>query len=245
MHPTGGPMKQLLKKIAALLPFGVTQNQRYDHQTKRVIKKVCNPDSNCIDVGCHRGEIMEWMLKYAPDGKHMGFEPIPVFYNYLIDHFPASIQFHRLALSDKKGEISFNYVISNPSYSGIKKRKYDRKNELDTKIKVETATLDSVLNKSHPVDFMKIDVEGAEYAVLLGAAETLKRWKPIIVFEHGKGAADVYGVKPGDVFNFLTEMDYRVSTMRRWLKGYNPLSKEEFQRFFETGRHYYFIAYTT
>ena len=161
-------MKQLLKQIADVLPFGVTQNQRYDRQTKQVIKKICKPDSNCIDVGCHKGEIMEMMLKYAPDGKHIGFEPIPVFYNYLVDHFPASITFHRLALSDRKGVIKFNYVISNPAYSGIKKRKYDRENELDTLIKVDTDKMDSVLDPSYEVAFIKIDVEGAEYAVLKG-----------------------------------------------------------------------------
>ena len=245
LHPhLANGMKELLKKIANTLPFGVTQNQRYDRQTKQVLKKVCKPDSNCIDVGCHKGEIMEWMLKYAPDGKHMGFEPIPVFYNYLVDHFPASVKFHRLALSDKKGVIKFNYVISNPAYSGIKKRKYDRDNELDTLIKVETDKLDSVLDTGHQVDFMKIDVEGAEYEVLKGAKETLKRWRPVMVFEHGKGAADVYGVAPGEVFDFLTKLDYRVSTMGGWLKKQAPMSKEEFERFFETGKHYYFIAHT-
>lgn len=237
-------MKELLKKIANTLPFGVTQNQRYDRQTKQVLKKACKPDSNCIDIGCHKGEIMEWMLKYAPDGKHMGFEPIPVFYNYLVDHFPASVKFHRLALSDKKGVIKFNYVISNPSYSGIKKRKYDRENELDTLIKVETDKLDSVLGTRHEVDFVKIDVEGAEYAVLKGARETLKRWHPVIVFEHGKGAADVYGVTPDEVFQFLEEIGYSVSTMGRWLRDQPPLDKAAFEQFFETGKHYYFIAYT-
>jgi hypothetical protein len=38
------------------------------------------------------------------------------------------------------------------------------------------------------VDFIKLDLEGYEYRALLGAAETLERCRPIVMFEEkGKG----------------------------------------------------------
>ena len=49
---------------------------------------------------------------------------------------------HSYALSNTKGTTTFNYVISNPSYSGLIKRKYDKPNEQDTTIEVETELLD-------------------------------------------------------------------------------------------------------
>ena len=43
-------------------------------------------------------------------------------------------------------------------------------------------TLDGYL-AGQPVDFVKIDVEGMEHAVLAGAAGTLRRWRPTVYYE--------------------------------------------------------------
>lgn len=53
------------------------------------------------------------------------------------------------------------------------------------------------------VDFMKIDVEGYEYEVVLGAAETIKRTKPVMVVEQKPGNAERYGRKTGEVLDLL------------------------------------------
>lgn len=47
---------------------------------------------------------------------------------------------------------------------------------------ISTMTLDSL--DLPGLDFMKIDVEGAEGLVLLGAINTIKKFKPVITFEH-------------------------------------------------------------
>ena len=49
-------------------------------------------------------------------------------------------------------------------------------------IRVETRTIDSM--KLDPPDFVKIDAEGHEAAVLRGAEATLRRFKPFIMFEN-------------------------------------------------------------
>ena len=66
-----------LKQWIKALPIPITRNQRYDHQTRQVIRRVCRPDSTCIDIGCHKGEVLEIMRQAAPEGHHFGFEPIP------------------------------------------------------------------------------------------------------------------------------------------------------------------------
>ena len=44
------------------------------------------------------------------------------------------------AITDSCGESEFHYVVSNPAYSGIKKRSYP-KDEIIDKIKIKTSTL--------------------------------------------------------------------------------------------------------
>jgi FkbM family methyltransferase len=53
---------------------------------------------------------------------------------------------------------------------------------------INICTLDSL--NLPGLDFMKIDVEGAEGLVLQGAAETIKKYKPVIFFEHNEQRID-------------------------------------------------------
>ncbi len=222
-----------------------TKNQRYDRLTQQVIKQVCRPQSHCIDVGCHKGEILDLFLLAAPQGTHHGFEPIPVLYQNLISKYESktNCHFHDIALSNQKGASSFNYVVSNPSYSGLLKRNYDRANEQDTQITVRTERLDDVLPKDFQVDLIKIDVEGGELMVLEGATETLTRNKPVVIFEHGLGASELYGSTPEKVFGLLQSCGLRVSLLDRFLKNAPPFTLEEFSAQYFERLNYYFIAY--
>ncbi|MCR6638472.1 MAG: FkbM family methyltransferase [Sporocytophaga sp.] len=138
---------------------------------------------------------------------------------------------------------TFNYVVSNPSYSGIKKRSYDRANEVDTEITVETIPLDMVIPENYKIDFIKIDVEGGEFQVLKGAVDSITKFKPIIIFEHGIGASDHYGTKPEEVFNLLANCNLQIATMEMWLKGQKSFTLKEFEQQFYQRLNYYFIAY--
>ncbi|OON68020.1 FkbM family methyltransferase [Hymenobacter sp. CRA2] len=239
-------MKEVLKAIIKRLPIAFTKNQQYDEQTRAVIKRVCRPESTCIDIGCHKGEVLDLMLAAAPQGRHFGFEPLPDLYAELKRRYAdtGKAQILNVALSNATGTATFNYVISNPAYSGLQKRTYDKPDEQDTTIEVQTDLMDRVIADTQRVDLIKIDVEGAELQVLEGAVETLRRTRPVVIFEHGLGAADCYGTRPEQVYDLLTEKaGLRVSLMKRWLRQEAPFTRQEFVQQFEQGKNYYFIAY--
>jgi FkbM family methyltransferase len=205
----------------------IDKNTYYDILTELVMKKVLEPTSVCVDVGCYEGLILRLMIKYAPNGTFFAFEPLPHLYEKLIQMFRGqNIHFYNLALSNSEGESSFNYVISNPGYSGLIKRHYDRPYEEDTHIVVKTQLLDTILSKEKAsrVSFMKIDVEGAEYMVMDGAQTRIRSDKPVVVFEHGMGGSDCYGKRPEDVFDLLSnKCGLRISLMSQWLMGKSSL----------------------
>ena len=238
-------MKKPIKKLVKKIPIAFTKNQQYDKQTNKIIRKLCKADTNCIDIGAHKGEVLDIMLKYAPDGVHYAFEPIPALYDDLREKYSGRPNCHisDIALSNEKGSSTFNYVVSNPSYSGLIKRKYDRPNEEDTTITVKTDKLDDVLPPGYQPHFMKIDVEGGEMLVLRGAKNTIKKYKPVIIFEHGLGASDMYGSTPDKLFHLLGECGLKISVMKKWLAGKPALTEAEFVKLYNTNSEYYFIAH--
>lgn len=237
-------MKQFLKNtVKRLLPFAITKNQKYDRDTKIILSKNLKPNSNSIDIGCHKGEVLDEIIKYAPNGKHFGVEPIPFLAKLLREKYQNRATILEFALNEKGGEeLEFVLVKSNPAFSGLKERQYEKKEELE-KIKVQTARLDEIIPHEIKIDLIKIDVEGAEYGVLLGAEKLLQKDKPILIFEHGLGAADKYQTTPEMIFDYLIKFNYRLSLLNDFIKNKNELNRNQFCDEFYKSKNYYFIAW--
>jgi FkbM family methyltransferase len=234
-----------LKTVLKKLPVRFTKNQQYDYQTKKIINEVLNDTSNTIDVGCFRGEILDLFIDRAPNGNHFAIEPIPDNFKNLLEKYRSHnrVKLFNMAASDTEGKSSFNHVISNPSYSGLKKRDYDLPNEVDQQITVDTNLLDNVIPKDLKIDLIKIDVEGAEYLVMQGAQKLIRQWKPIIIFEHGLGGSNHYGNGPNKVFEFLKGCDLQISNLNAYIQKKSPISKEDFGNQYFKKLNYYFIAH--
>lgn len=236
--------KVAVKKVLKHLPFDLTRNMRYDRLTRQILARHCQPQSNTIDIGCHKGEILDEILRHSPQGIHYGFEPLPHLYQALREKYADRPACHirDVALSDSQGETTFNYVISNPSYSGLRKRAYDRPQESDTTILVQTRRLDDLLPPGHRVDLIKLDVEGAELLVMQGARETLTQNKPLLIFEYGLGASDIYGATPEKLFTFLESCGLSLFLPEDHLAGGAPLTLEALTTQYEQKINYYFVA---
>lgn len=222
---------------------GPDKNHRYDIQTAAIIAKAMGPNDLAIDIGCHEGAILDHMLLAAPSVSHLAFEPLPHLASALREKYPT-IQLHEQALvADSTGPIEFHHVVSNPGYSGIRERRYDRAEEQVDIISVQTARLDDLVPDNCIPVVIKIDVEGAELGVLQGGHDTIARSKPLVIFEHGLGASDRYGTTPGDIFDFFSECDMGVSLLGTWLEDGPALSREQLEEQFSQGHNYYFIAH--
>lgn len=235
-------IRSLAKKLLALLPIALTKNEQYDRFTQRIIQQVCQPNSNCIDIGAHEGKILAMMLAASPHGRHHAFEPIPALYEQLKKEFGPRAMVHPEALSNQSGLTQFNLVLSNPALSGIQKRPYWKK-EIDRIIQVNTALLDHLIEPTEQIDLIKMDVEGAELWVLEGAIHTINRCQPFILFECGKMGGQAYDFSAKDAFDLLDlRLKYRIFTLDAWLKHARALEFEDFQQHFEQGTEFFFLA---
>lgn len=235
--------KNIAKKTLTAVGIHLTQNQRYDAQALKIMQAAIKQNTNCIDVGAHKGELLQEMIKRAPLGRHYAFEPIPDLFAALEINFKGdNTTILPYALSDAKGETTFQHVVSNPAYSGIRKRSYKHSENIK-EITVRKERLDDVLPSDYRIGFMKIDVEGAEYEVIAGALEHIRRDRPVLIFEHGLGASEHYGTTPEALHDLLTQQcGLQIYLLDDYLQHAAPLAKSRFCEQFYQKLNYYFVA---
>lgn len=237
-------IKNTIRLTLNFLHLDLTKNLEYDRLTKAIMKSVIKEDSNCIDVGCHKGEILDAILNLSTNGQHFAFEPIPYLFENLKAKYKEQVTIFPYALSDKEGQSTFQLVKNAPAYSGINRRKYAVDKPDIEEIQVELKQLDSLIPTDTKIDFIKIDVEGGEFDVLKGAKSMLKKNQPIIVFEFGLGASEFYGTKPLDIYQYLTsEIGLKISTLKSFIHKGASMDLPEFEQVFNSNKEYYFIAH--
>ena len=194
---------------------------RDDRNMALFMASILAPDACCVDVGAHKGWILQEMVRLAPLGKHMAFEPIPELAAKLAVEFPA-VDVNGVALSDEEGEAAFQ-VAEEREQSGLEQRGWLKTGY--EAVTVPVRRLDDLVPPGRRVDFLKIDVEGAQGKVLLGSRRVLTECHPPIWFEHGERSAGVYGTTTSEIWELLTELGYRVWTA----DGDGPLSRLEME----------------
>ncbi|HUU59089.1 MAG TPA: FkbM family methyltransferase, partial [Phycisphaerae bacterium] len=82
---------------------------------------------------------------------------------------------------------------------------------------VETTTLDSFTAERgiKRVDFIKMDVQGAEYKILQGSRSVLSRFAPVLVVEVSPKDLECSGHTSRDLCELIASYGYRLFKLRR------------------------------
>lgn len=211
------------------------RNRRDDEHLALLLAFALPADANCIDVGANVGDVLADIVRVAPEGRHIAYEPLPELAAELGRRFP-DVDVRNAALSDRRGEVEFFRVTASPSQSGFRTEPgADARAE---RLSVAIEPLDEALPDGFVPTLIKIDVEGAEGQVLGGASATLARHKPIVVLEHGDAAAR-YGTSHDDVHALLADRaGLRVFDM----DGGGPYSRAAFDEACRSGARWNWVA---
>ena len=128
--------------------------------------------------------------------KVYAFEPNPMVYKRLLENINLNhirnIVTEPQCLSDVSSKSIKLYTVS-----GAEKGNATLSFRSDSKIvECEATTIDNYFKDKDRLDFIKIDVEGAEDKVLRGAQETLGRLRPVILFESFKPEQNLSDLLP-------------------------------------------------
>jgi FkbM family methyltransferase len=219
-----------------LLPAHVRADIRDHELLVALMERELREDSDCLDVGAHAGSVLREMVRIAPRGHHVAWEPLPAFAARLRSEFPG-VEVREAALADGSGERELTHVVDEPGWSGLAARPTPRGGPTEA-IAVRCERLDDVLPTGLRPRFVKIDVEGAEALVLRGARRTLREHRPLVAFEHGAGSAEYHGTGPADVHGLFEQLGYEIFG----LDGDGPYDVERFSEIFASGERVNFVA---
>jgi FkbM family methyltransferase len=212
------------------------RNQREDELVRLVAASVLREDSNCIDVGANEGALLRYFAEIAPRGHHIAYEPVPALADDLERQFP-NVEVRRAAACDGVGETSFVVHTQLASRSSMRSVGYAA--DQTERLSVRTEDIDSSLPDGYVPRLIKIDVEGAEQLVLLGARETIREHRPLVLFEHQKSTASHYGSGPDELFEVLAgELGMRIFDM----DGSGPYTRQRLREAYETASRWNFLA---
>jgi len=149
----------------------------WEENVVTLLRKHVKPDTTVIDAGAYIGTHTLFMSKYVgKKGRVYAFEPQRKIYRELV---------YNLKLNHIKNVVPLRFALGLGSEI-IEMFPAAQGNEGGTRIgqggdKAELRTIDSFGFRN--VSLIKIDVEGFEDYVIVGAKETIQRYRPILIVE--------------------------------------------------------------
>jgi FkbM family methyltransferase len=211
------------------------RDRRDMRQLRLLLALTLAEDASCVDVGANEGVILREIVRFAPRGRHVAYEPLPELAAVLAREFPA-VDVRNAAVSDHTGEATFHRVKDRPTRSSLST--LDHAGERLEQLTVPLEDLDSSLPAGFAPDFIKIDVEGAEEQVIRGAEQTLRRHRPLVVFEHNTSARH-FGTASETLHELLAGAGLRVFD----IDGRGPYTPAELARTVDSGAMWTFVAH--
>lgn len=150
-----------------------------------------------VDIGAFIGDhTVAYANKVGREGKVYAFEP-----------FKKSYECLKLNMANYANVVCLNQALG---YKGKTMGFYENENTGATYMgegeEAVTRPLDGY--DFQALDFMKIDAEGMEVDILLGAEKTIKRFMPVMLLEVNEGALKRQGRSVGDLFQLLDNLGY-------------------------------------
>jgi len=167
-----------------------------------------------LDCGAFRG-MFSLLGLFITGYTYYGFEPHPLSFKRAQENVTLNMlkrtHLYNVALLDKPGTgILKSPLQSRPGKLGLSTLGTPKRFTAREQNEVDVTTLDTfmVQEKLEKVDFIKIDVEGAELLVLEGGKELIEAFHPPMLIEIKKRNLQQFGCFIHQIYNFLSDFGY-------------------------------------
>jgi len=184
----------------------------WDEQGVKFLKNHLKDGDVFFDIGANIGCYSLIAAKQTGSkGEVHSFEPVTKVFeklqsNVLLNGF-RNIKLNQNAVFEKSGVLEL-FVSSNEN-AGMSSM-FHHDTESGQTEKAIAITIDEYVErmKITKIDFIKIDIEGAELFALKGMRNTLRRFSPIILMELSDDILNSTFIKEHEILNLLMELNY-------------------------------------
>jgi len=173
-----------------------------------MIKSIISPDDTVLDIGAHIGTFSIPIAHIIDEGSVYSFEANSDNYTLLNRNIELNELSEKIITFNKVVSIEsdqrFSRVVPNDSNSGMSYFVKDGESEFSS-INIDEWFKNSGLRE---INFLKIDVEGAELDVLRSSEEIIKRFKPILYIEVCNDQLGRFSNSVKELEDFLINMGY-------------------------------------
>lgn len=214
------------------------------------LSQLVAPGDVCVDVGSAAGLYTLALSRLAgPTGAVHSVEPLSFAHlawtRVLRSRGARNVSHHAVALGTEPGSELMSVPLGR--YGPVTGRSFlaSRTHGLGSNaefaehiaVAVDVTTLDelSARERLTRLDFVKIDVEGAELRVLEGGSDTIEAFRPAMLVEIEARHTTRYRYTPGDIVDWLTRRGYRLYT---WRQGWRETDRvrEDVRNYLATTR---------
>ena len=218
-------LKSLGQRIARLDHFFQARMRNRFGKTVKLLTPHIPRGSVILDIGANHGKFTKNFAKlHGGSCRVHAFEPLEYNYTLLatITNKYTNVTIHRIALSDTAGETEFfvpvrssGRISPGSGHLGIKSGVDHAGTGTAKKVcreTVQTDTLDALMEreKFNRLDFIKMDVQGAEPLILRGGLASIRTHTPAIYTEVCRGLPAYNGLTVQDTINPLLELGYEM-----------------------------------
>ncbi len=221
-----GDIGELLYKYE----FLVERRKSFEYRTLELFSSMVQPGNVVLDIGANTGLYSIFLSRFiGQHGKIFAFEPDAETFQTLSDNLKINscnnVTTFNLALSDKESIIEMVSESTNDAHlktgDAFKYIKEVSSNGNSGDKTMKALRLDDIMEirNGARIDYLKVDVEGAELLVFKGAVETLKKFKPTIIFELNGQLTRRFNYRPIEVLLLLNEIGYELEEYegQQWL----------------------------
>ncbi|HRH04282.1 MAG TPA: FkbM family methyltransferase [Burkholderiaceae bacterium] len=187
------------------------KNIVYPEVTKKIFSIVDSKNAIAVDVGANVGIVTRYLSQHF--AVTHAIEPLPYLYQRLKHFENSKIMVHQCALGAENGEVIMRTPVGKDGkpYHALSTASASNELNMFEHASVVECTVplyklsNLITEKSGRVAYLKIDVEGFEHAVLLGAADLIARDRPVIQMEIEK----THNPRYTDVLEWMEQNKYR------------------------------------
>lgn len=191
------------------------REDNYEREVTAVFRRLLRPGMGVIDVGANIGYFALLSASIVGSAGHvLAIEPNPRNAK-LLEASRRTNGFANLLVSQTAAGRETGLLMLNTSHSnGTTSEVPEPAQAILAAELVPSVRVDTLVEPGRRIDLVKVDVEGAEYNALLGAAETLARWRPTIISEFSPDMMPgISGISGPDYLAWLIGLGYDLAVI--------------------------------